>query len=172
MVFKILILFCLAFLFYQDWRHRAVYWLVFPVMLVLLGGLSFSDSTLSSVSEYLIFNTGFLISQLILLTIYFSVKEKRLVNISRNHLGWGDILFLFCLCFYLSPVNYLFFYISSLFLLAVCAIVLVMRNGDRQVQIPLAGLQGLFFMLFLAADWSSSSINLQDDSWLLSHFDL
>ena len=109
--------------------------------------------------------------QLLLLTIYFSMKNKKWVNITKDYLGWGDILFLLTVAFFLSPMNYLFFYVGSLLVVLLFTMLALVRNGTRY-KIPLAGLQALLFAGLPLIDWNLSTFSLQSDEWLLKQFGL
>ena len=161
---------CLLFLFYQDLRYRAVYWLIFPVLLALLVGVTLGESLGREILISSSLNLAFLMLQLMLLTIYFSMKNKKWVNITKDYLGWGDILFLLTVAFFLSPMNYLFFYIGSLSLVLLFTLATIGNNNKHRI--PLAGLQSLLFAALLLIDWNLSSLNLQSDEWLLKQFGL
>lgn len=172
MLLNSLLLVLLLFLFYQDMRYRAVYWILFPSLLIVVIILSVRSLGIVSVLLNTVYNLGFIFIQLFLVSLYFSLKEKKLVNITREHLGWGDVLFLLCVSFYFSPANYVIFYISSLFLIALTALLLVRGNSRKVLKVPLAGLQSLFFMLLWLADWFIASFSLVNDDWLLLYFKL
>src|SRR5687767_2383089 len=122
MLLKISIIMTLLYLFYQDWKYRAVYWYVFPVLFCLLSVHSLQGLTFNQLIIHSAYNLGFLLIQLVLLSLYFSVKHKRLVNITHEFLGWGDVLFLLCITCAFSPFNYLLFYVSSLIISALFAL--------------------------------------------------
>jgi hypothetical protein len=114
-------------------------------------------------------NLAFILIQLSLLFVYFSAKARSWVNITTGYLGWGDILFLLLIAFYLSPANYLLFYIVSLIIVLICAIAVLIFQRTKEITIPLAGLQSLFFALVLIMDWEFPSINITNDDWLLTY---
>ena len=87
--------------------------------------------------------------------------------ITTNLLGWGDILFLLSISFYLSVLNFLFFYIVSLVGALLIWVTWQAVSKEKNKQIPLAGLQALIFTVFLAGDWWFNSFTLTDDAWLL-----
>ena len=170
MLIKLGIVTSLFVLFYQDMRYRAVYWVLFPVLLLLYLALTFQhfgfDAFLVSSSSNIIF----LLSQFFMLTLYFSLKQRRWVNITAKYLGWGDILFLLTLGFYLSPLNYLMFYVLSLIVVLLVTLLLAKVTGRVSLQIPLAGLQSVMFAFLFVADWSSKVMNLQSDDWIIYYF--
>ncbi|MNS43960.1 Type IV leader peptidase family protein [compost metagenome] len=146
---------------YQDFKSREVHWFLFPLLLILsLSKLWYIDQ-LKEVFSFLI-NVLMVLVQLLLLTFYFSVKEKKLINIADNYLGWGDILFLFNLCFLLSPVNFILFYLVSLLATIICFLVYKAFVNTTK-PIPLAGLQALIFTIVYIIDLSSPNIDLLND---------
>lgn len=161
MLVKIAILALLMLVFAQDMRSRSVYWFLFPVLIVLFMMLTIPHA---HAWPPVLINIGFLLLQLLLVSAYFSVKQGRWVNITEELLGWGDILFLLSIAFYLSVLNYLFFYLSSL--LSVLLFWLIF-SPKQDKHIPLAGLQALIFSFFLITAWWIRPVNVTSDDWLL-----
>jgi len=156
-------------IFVQDIRSRSVYWILFPLLLVL-----FIVSDL--VRHELIvglwlptsLNLGFLALQLIIITCYFSLKEKRWVNVSINLLGWGDILLLVSISFYLSFANFLFFHVVSFVLTLTSWLIWQLFADKKSERIPLAGIQSLILAVFLSGDWWLYHVDATNDAWLLN----
>ena len=167
---RILILLALLLVFVQDIKSRSVYWIVFPLLLILfivsdlVNHKSFGDLWPS-----VLLNLGFLVLQLLIITCWFSLKEKRWVNISMDLLGWGDILFLVSISFYLSFVNFLFFHIVSLLLALTGWLIWQLFANQKSKHIPLAGMQAVVFAVFLSSDWWLLHVDTTNDTWLL-HF--
>jgi hypothetical protein len=113
-------------------------------------------------------NSAFILLQMLILSIYFSLKNGKWVNVTKELLGWGDVLFLLSLAFYLSALNFLFFYLASLIAVLICWISWQAFSKGKSKQIPLAGLQALFFLIFLGGDWWYKPIGLTSDFWLLN----
>ncbi|TQM50853.1 hypothetical protein BDE36_2617 [Arcticibacter tournemirensis] len=172
MLIKTLLMTCLLFIFYQDMRYRAVSWFAFPLLLVLLVYISAGSAPVESLLMDRVFNLSFLLLQLGILTVYFSVKQRKIVNITRGLLGWGDILFLLCLAFYLSPVNYVVFYVGSLIVALLISLLSLMKNEPAKNKVPLAGVQALLFAGLALADWNSTLFNLTSDNWYLNFITL
>lgn len=164
---KVSIVFCLLVLFYQDMRYRLVYAMLFPVLMVLYLFYAYQHNFWTDVLSRIALNFSFLFIQFLLLILYFSLKSRKWVCLTQDYLGWGDILFLASLAFYLSPLNYLLFYVLSLFLILVYSLIL---SGGRatNARIPLAGLQALLFLLVLLLEWQSHLFSLQSDQWILN----
>jgi hypothetical protein len=112
------------------------------------------------------FNLLFIGLQLAILTIYFSLKNRRVVNITHQLLGWGDILFFLAAAFYLSVLNFVFFYVGSLIVVLFCWLLwqLISVKGGRYI--PLAGFQSILLIMFLIADWYCFHFDVTNDNWL------
>jgi hypothetical protein len=167
LILKLIILFVLAALAVQDFKSRSVYWFWTPVLIFSFMGLNIFR--LLSFDEYwlpVISNLLFIGLQLLVLSIYFSIKQKRFINITSQLLGWGDILFFLSIAFYLSVLNFLFFYIASLIVVLCCWLPWQAFSKVKDRHIPLAGLQSLLLILFLVADWYCFHFNATDDRWL------
>ncbi|MFD2162280.1 hypothetical protein ACFSJU_07735 [Paradesertivirga mongoliensis] len=169
MLIKTLLIAGLLFVFYQDLRYRAVYWVLFPALLGLLVLLGIQERDILDLTLSSTYNLAFLLLQLLVLFIYFSVKAGRFVNITSGYLGWGDVLFLLCIAFYLSPVNYLLFYILSLVLVLLGALLIYTFRHAQEIKIPLAGLQAILFASLLVTDWNLKILNITNDHWLLNY---
>lgn len=168
MVFTwIIILISIIGIIVQDFKQRMVYVFWFPVLI-----LSFSIIRLLMGSPYQTLWTSvgsnllFLIVQFVLVSIYFSIKEGKLVNITKNLLGLGDAFFLVSIAFYLSFLNFFLFYILSLMCTIITWTLWLHFTRKKEIRIPLAGLQALFFILCVFGDWSITSVYLTSDNWL------
>jgi len=159
----------LAILFYEDRKYRAVSWIVFPLL-----ALTFIVCSLSYVRwTELLFNTfyniSFLLIQLLLITLYFSLKNRKIILITQNYLGTGDILFLLCLAFFFSPINYIVFYFTSLFLILAGVLVYLIVKRNFNLKLPLAGLQSLLLLaLILLNIVCNNWFNYQNDHLIIS----
>lgn len=166
--FQILALGLLVGIFIQDLKDRSVHWLLFPLLTATLFLIrSRVNVNVIDILQLSFVNLGFLVLQLAILTVYFSLKNRQWINIADHLLGWGDILFLVSIAFYLSTLNYLFFYITSLSATLVIWLSWQALATKKNKFIPLAGLQCLIFILFLASDWWFKFFDLTNDAWLL-----
>lgn len=169
MLMKASLIIGLVLIFYQDIRYRAVYWIAFPFLLSVLLILSVEQNTYSDLLFHSGLNVAFLLVQFLFLTAYFSLKKRCWVNITSGYLGWGDILFLISVAFYLSPGNYLVFYISSLTIVLLVSLLKMAISKKENNKIPLAGLQALLFAMIVIADWMLESFAITNDAWILSY---
>ena len=162
---QILILVFLAFICYQDLLYRAVYWWCFPILAILMLMLKYHVSGMRQTLTDAGYGLLFLIAQLFILWIYFSAKHKKIISITDNYLGWGDVLFLIAIPFYLSPVNYVLFYIVSLILVLLYALTTA-KIVTNNKHIPLAGLQAALLGIVMIIDYVTPGLTLYDDGWL------
>lgn len=165
---QIIILALLLVVFIQDITYRSVYWIIFPLLVILFVSLRLAHQTVAEISQSSLANSGFLLIQLFFVSLYFSLKKRSWVNITHELLGWGDILFLFTAACYLSILNFLFFYIISLIGVLLFWLIWQLVVNDKNRNIPLAGMQALVLILFLITDWWFIHYNLIVDSRLLN----
>lgn len=164
---KFVMILCLAFICYQDLIYRAVYWWCFPLLAILLFILKYQFLGLGEILTHTGYGIGFLIIQLLMLWAYFSIRNRKVINLTSDYLGWGDILFLAAITFYLSPGNYVVFYVISLILVLVYTLILALFNDStKKTHIPLAGLQAALLLVAILIDDRVSKFMLYDDSWL------
>lgn len=158
---------CLIFVFYQDLLYRAIYWFCFPLLALLMFGLKYMLVGLEQTLVDTAYSLTFLMLQLIVLWGYFSLKKKKAINLTGDYLGWGDILFLVAIAFYLAPGTYVVFYVFSLVLVLLYAVLgSFFTKKVQNPHIPLAGLQAALLVLLAVIDEISSKFMLYDDSWL------
>ncbi len=142
----LLLLIALLGIIYEDFNYRGIHW--WWLLLLLLGILGWRPWNYEQVA----INWGFLISQFVLLTAYFSLKRKTLTNIIDQYLGLGDILFLFVIAILFSPFNFLLFFVASLMTsLLVFLVYQHLFPTTSAPTIPLAGAMAIILILVLLA---------------------
>ena len=147
----------LSFIAWQDFRSRAVTWMLFPLLAGCGLGLTYRElDSLSVQAGYGAINSAFLLLQFALLRVWFFVRKKGKVPFIDHVIGKGDLFFLLAAGLFFSPVNFICFYLLSLLLALL---------WFRAATIPLAGLQAGFLLLCLSAHlllkWP-----LTDDTWI------
>lgn len=163
---ELLIIICLAYIFYQDMKYRAVYWILFPVLALGLFSIKYSMIGWIGALTDTSYALAFFSLQLFLLWLYFSVKKRRLTDITVDYLGLGDILLLVSIAFYLSPLNYILFYTGSLILVLIYACIIQQIESVQDKRIPLAGLQAAFMMILILCGFVFPQMKLYEDLWL------
>ena len=139
---QILLVMLLMLIFLQDLKTRSVYWFLFPVLMAL----SFIFAW-RSITWAWAWNIGFLLLMMTVLTVYVSLKESRLVNITKGYFSWGDILFLLAVTPLFSLQLYVFFFTAGTVISLL--IHLVSMRFHRQDTIPYAGYMSLFLIPFI-----------------------
>jgi hypothetical protein len=169
-IFNLVILAGLMLVFIQDIKSRAVYWIVFPILAVLFYASQSLTNNLFSPLQSAAFNIGFIVLQLVLVTVWFSFKNRRLVNITNGLLGWGDVLFIVSVAFYLPLPNFIAFYLISLLASLLIWILWQTITTKKDGHIPLAGLQALLLSLLIITSWINPKFRLTNDGWLLTYY--
>lgn len=159
----------LGFTAYQDFKFRAVYWWVFPLLLTGLGVLAVSDIGWGAVIKHSCQNLVFLFIQMLFLTLYFSFKHKTWLNIFKGYLGLGDLLFLLCISIYFSFGNYIVFYILSLLVVILFSLLVKQVFKVAEQKIPLAGYQAILLFILLPVDHLKAGFSLLSNEWLLNY---
>lgn len=135
-------LFLLLFLaFYQDWKYRAISWLIFPGVLLCAATLFWVNE---NEVEILLFNIVFLAVIFGVLFLYISVKRQRWVNLFKADIGLGDLLFLIAVSPLFSDRNFILFFISGMLFSGLIHVVVSLRH--KNPKIPLAGYLALYII--------------------------
>jgi len=167
---RFILLLCLLVILLQDFWFRAVHWALFPLLAVGLLSLKLLESNDAGLAGIqIVVNLSFLVLVMAVLTGYLSISRRRFINVTAGLMGWADILFLAAIGFYLSVLNYIFFYIVSIPLVLILWLFYQLLTGKKNKHIPLAGFQALLFIVFLTGDWWYFHINITDDYWLLHY---
>lgn len=165
---KITILLTLLFIAWQDFKFRAVYAWLFAVLLALFAtSKSLLISPMLMLSDFA-FNLAFLGIQLLLLSLYFSFKAKKWTNIFKERFGLGDLFFLICIATYLSPFNYVAYYILSLLAVLIFSLCWNKFSKTKNVQIPLAGEQAIVMIVCLLISYSNEAFTLTSNHWVFT----
>lgn len=164
--FSLAIVIILGIIVYQDFKFRAVTWVLFPLLATVIVLDNIFVHALPMVVDFYLINFCFISVQLCLIILYFSFKNKRIVKLWDQHLGAGDILFFMILCLFFSPINFLLFYIGSLLLTVV--VVLVLRRSYSSINvIPLAGIQSAFLAVLIIVNLFTNRLEFKHDPNLI-----
>lgn len=135
--------------FYQDLRFRGIQWFIFP--LILIFSIFYKWEALSI---GMLYNALFVVFCLSGLTIYLSIKEGRIINITKGFFSWGDILILLALCPLFSLEGYILFFTIGTILTLVTF--LVVNIWVKSKTVPYAGYMALFAMATLFLELNNS----------------
>ena len=144
MIVYILILVFVIILF-QDLKYRGVHWLLFPILLA--ASLFFSKENLSI--EIALYNLGFLLILLLTLTLYLSLRNGKLVIVTKGFFSWGDILFLVAIIPLFDLQTYMLFFTAGTILALILHLIASMLKPQKTL--PYAGymaVAGILFVVF------------------------
>jgi Flp pilus assembly protein protease CpaA len=159
---SILLMTALLLIAYYDFRYMEIpVWALILTLLIAFIRLLSANSiqlalTLSGIN---------LLGCLLIITIAFLslfMLRNKVFNPVNSLLGSGDLVFIPVLCFTMSPLNFIVFFVLSL---AVILLFKVFIHRYGRV-FPLAGGQSVLLLLVIAATLTGN-LNLYDDTFLI-----
>jgi|SRR3989344_8714186 len=160
---------CLLFIAFQDFKQRAISWFLIPLLLIGFVYTAFQNSRYEIVLKDVAFNLSFIMLQLVLLTVYMSVKNKKIVNIVNTYIGIGDILFFVVIAAAFSPFNFIVFYLTST-ILTLFGFMLYALIKKSTKEIPLAGSMASVMIVLMAINFCFPNLNFYNDEFFISCF--
>jgi len=157
----------LAAITLQDFSQRQIAWYWLPILLAGIILLNVQRNELKNMISFFITNVCFVVFQLIVLIIYFSIKNKKLTNIIDHYIGLGDVLFFIVLCTVFSPLNFLVFYIISLLLILLTFFTYNTVSKKIIQHIPLAGAMALCLIFCFVYKYTNNNFNFYNDSRMI-----
>jgi hypothetical protein len=150
----------------QDYKYFAISWGWIPVLIIL--GIIEGSSILpiDVLAQDYMMSLVFVVIQMVFMTIWFSIKEKRIVNLCKEILGLGDVLFLIVLVFYFSFINYLIFVIGSTILIALGYLIKGKISVSNENRIPLAGAMAFGLVILRLLIFIGIDINPYSNKYL------
>lgn len=135
-------------IFVQDFQKKAVHWILFPLLL----GFSSWYGWKYNLSMQVLINIIFVVFILSFLTLYVSLKQRKLTAIWKGYFNWGDILFLLAITpLFVFPVYLVYFTIGTILTL-ILHVALLLLTKKKSAAIPYAGYMALPAILFLLLD--------------------
>lgn len=150
--------FPLLFIIYEDFKYRAIHWIwlaLFTILILVLLPFNFLNVT---------FNLFLIGVQLLGVTIYFSLKSRKWINITKDFLGIGDILFFLPLCLLFTPENFIWFFISSLIFTLIGYLTQQNISPQKNKTIPLAAWMSIALIIVFTLS-IYFDFNLNQDSF-------
>ena len=166
----IFLLVLLTVVVFQDLKQRQISWLLLPFLLSLFFIKGLFLNPIAELIHHILFNIGFVVLQILILTAYMSVKNKKLGNIINSQLGLGDILFFLVLCVAFSPVNFIIFYVAGLLFTLIVFVVYNQLIKKSEKEIPLAGAMAMLMVVLLLFSKWSTDFNFYNDDFLTGWF--
>lgn len=145
LLYKIIIILCLGFIFYQDNKSREVYWFLFPLLGTLLCLLFFENSYLNFLVLSMLFNSLLISCVIIILYLYTKLFAK--IKFLNHSFGTGDLLFFYAFSFGFPTITFIVLFTFSI--LFSTLIFFLFKKNKRTV--PLAGYMSLFLLFTFIA---------------------
>lgn len=144
----------LLILAYQDFTKYSVSLLWLIILIVLQFIIGVYTIGFESILLNVVINISITLFQLIILMLYFKIKKTtRNESFINNVLGLGDIIYFIFLSVAFSPINYLFFLITSLILTLVIHLILM----NRHEKIALIGYLSILYSLVIALGFNTQN---------------
>jgi len=132
---------------YQDFKERAISVWTIPLIFLLSLYLAWSD--LIWEAWFLLFNVAFIAVQLLGVSLYFSLKHRQWVNVTKDYLGLGDVLFFLAITPLFAPLQFCCFFVASLVFILLGAGIYHLSIHKLKT-IPLAGAMSICWLLYTA----------------------
>lgn len=159
-----------AILAFQDIKTRQISLYVLLLWLGVALAIVFQKYPVKEVGFNTLVNGSFVLIVFLILTAYFSAKEKQIVNIIDKYIGLGDLAFFLLLGVCFSPANYLLFFTCGLFLTLVGSVLLQLFYRNTAPEIPLAGAFAVQFIFLLSLRYFIRDFDPYSDSWMYKIF--
>jgi len=131
-----------ALIVYQDFRERAVLWVLFPIIAFTLLSLHLYHSDWRIVLYFSLTNVLLVSGMLLVLFLYSKhIMKKEFLNVS---FGLGDVLFLYAFALGFPTVTFLILCVSAL--LFSLLLFTFLKPLQKTGTVPLAGLMSLFLI--------------------------
>ncbi|MEM9024988.1 MAG: hypothetical protein AAGB22_14680 [Bacteroidota bacterium] len=161
----LLILPVLAGILVQDLRFRAISWYWLPLLFGALLFQAFTHRNTELIVSDFMTNLVFIGIQLVVITLYFSVKEGRLTWVVNRFIGSGDLLFLVALSIGFAPFNFVLFTLLALVFSLLAFPVMMAVQRKRPATIPLAGLMSVPLMAGAVLMALNGPLNVFYEDW-------
>jgi len=165
-MFNYAIIVILLMIALEDFRHRQVHVLWFILLIVAILLESFGVTGQTEHLNHFLTNLLFIIVQWLGITLFFTLKTKKLVNVMDRYIGWGDAVLLFAFALLLPPLSFALFMILSYVLVLIISLIRLSLNRSKPYPVPLAGWLGIFMMVLISLD-QASILSLSYSDFLL-----
>ncbi|MEC3882007.1 hypothetical protein [Parapedobacter sp. 10938] len=147
----------LLWIAWQDFRYRAVYAFLFPLVIavVIVHTLRLDVFSLKAVGVNLLI----LLLQVIALGAVIRVRTRGGLMDGERWIAWGDLSFFTVLAFCFSTTNFVLFHVFSLISTLLVAL-LAKGLGFKVEKIPLAGAQAAILCIFVIFDFRQLGMGL------------
>ncbi len=166
-IIKILLLICLCAIFFQDYKERMVYGILFLLVSVGFALLHIQNTGIFTFFINGAINLSLVIGMLGILFLYARFRFSKLAFTSV--FAWGDILMLVILSLSFAPIAFITFFVFGLLFSLLLHSIMTSRfidtsrstlsrkptilNAHQKNSVPLAGYLSLFFALVFITHW-------------------
>lgn len=130
---------------YQDLKQRTIH-VILPVLLFVFS-LVYNYYSKTLLLSYTVYNTAFILINIVGLFLYYSIKNKRIHNPIDNQIGLGDIVFFFAITPLFNLKTFALYFVlslvASLLMHGIAALFLEVKT------IPLAGYMSLCLLGYM-----------------------
>jgi hypothetical protein len=113
-----------------------------------------------------IMNLGFLVLNSVFIIIYYSIKNKNIINPLGKYIGLGDVLFYIGITLLFSPVNFIMFFIIGLFITLSFYLIRYQAVKSTNRKIPLAGFVSIILIALIGLS-QIFGLDLRNDSFFI-----
>lgn len=166
---NVCLMICLFFIAFQDFKQREIAMFFIPILFIGFVYVAFQSNFFDVALNNLIFNLSFVIVQLVISTIYISVKKNKVVNIVDTYIGAGDILFYVVIAAAFSPFNFIVF-CSVGMILTILGVLLFNLFKQSSKELPLAGSMATMMMVLMIVNFCLPNMNFYNDDFFFSCF--
>jgi len=169
LILEILSILIFSIMLYQDFRLRAISWILFPVLAIIVIFIASFELPFKTILSFTSFNIIFITLQLALLTVYFSLKNKKLTLRLDKYIGLGDILLFYVFSLAFSPMNFIIFFTVSLFIILITWLIIILIAKPKITTIPLAGAFSVVMIVLLGIKIFKSEMDFYNDNLLINY---
>lgn len=153
-----LLLVALAIIVYQDIKFRLIH-ITLP-LIITCSALFSVNTNKTTTANNIASNSAFFITSLLIVVIYMSLKNKKILNPFKHYFGIGDFLFFIAITPLFHTSNYIVFFILAMIFAIVVHTVTQQFTNDKTV--PLAGFAALLLIVIITSDLSSNLYHLSN----------
>ncbi|NBG64763.1 hypothetical protein [Acidiluteibacter ferrifornacis] len=154
---------------FQDFKSRQIYWFWPPLLFLLFFVQSVQEASSIEIVKNVAISTLFVVVNLMIVSLYFSLKEKKWINIFKQHFGLGDFLFFLAITPVFSPLNFVLFFVISLILIGLLHAILITFGQLAITTVPLAGWLSVLLVIALLLNAFLFNINPLNDDLLINY---
>jgi hypothetical protein len=156
-ILKIAVVLICALIAFQDFRERAVSWILFPLVGFFLGFLYLNATSFEQYYPFVLANVVLVSGILLILFVYTTyIAKKKFLNVS---FGLGDLLFFYAFALGFPTITFLVLFVGSI-LFSLLAFLFTTTKGKEKETIPLAGLMGFFLIGVVLASFFPNTPSL------------